>query len=141
MGNTTVTSNVDQVAAELKRRAKIALEMCGGKAETYAKKLCPVSKGQTIVSNGKTITIPGGTLRRSITHQIEGDFTVVIGTPVKYAPYVEMGHAQTPGRYVPAIGKRLVKSWVNGKPFLAPALADHVDEYNQIFEKVMKGNP
>ena len=37
---------------------------------------------------------------------------------VAYAPYVEYGHRQTPGRYVPAIGKRLVKSWVEGQHFL-----------------------
>lgn len=35
-----------------------------------------------------------------------------------YASYVEHGHRQTPGRYVPAIGKRLVKSWVEGKHML-----------------------
>jgi hypothetical protein len=31
---------------------------------------------------------------------------------------VEYGHRQTPGRYVPAIGKRLVASWVEGQHFL-----------------------
>ena len=37
---------------------------------------------------------------------------------VYYASYVENGHRQTPGRYVPAIGKRLVASWVEGKHML-----------------------
>lgn len=34
---------------------------------------------------------------------------------VEYASYYEYGHRQTPGRYVPAIGKRLVASYVNGR--------------------------
>ena len=34
----------------------------------------------------------------------------------EYVPaYVEYGHRQQPGRYVPAIGKRLKKGWVEGK--------------------------
>lgn len=65
-----------------------------------------------------------GALRRgwtanglSITHE-GNSYTVEIVNPVEYASYVEFGHRQTPGRYVPAIGKRLVKSWVNGQFFL-----------------------
>lgn len=46
---------------------------------------------------------------------------------------MEIGHHQTPGRYVPAIGKRLVRPFVPGKPYLAPALKDHISEYEQIF--------
>jgi hypothetical protein len=37
---------------------------------------------------------------------------------VKYASYVEFGHRQTPGRYVPALGKRLKEGWVDGQYFL-----------------------
>ena len=46
------------------------------------------------------------------------NYTVEIINPVKYASYVEYGHVQEPGRFVPAIGKTLKKSWVNGKYFL-----------------------
>ena len=35
-----------------------------------------------------------------------------------YASYVEHGHTQEPGRFVPAIGKRLKRSWVEGQHFL-----------------------
>lgn len=35
-----------------------------------------------------------------------------------YASYVEHGHPQEIGRYVPAIGKRLVRGWVEGQHFL-----------------------
>lgn len=45
-----------------------------------------------------------------------GGFLVIeIVNPVEYASYVEFGHRQTPGRYVPAIGKRLKKGWVEGR--------------------------
>ena len=45
----------------------------------------------------------------------------------KYAPFVEYGHKQQVGRYVPAIGKRLVGPWVEGKPFMEPALRKSKD--------------
>ena len=40
---------------------------------------------------------------------------VEIYNSTEYAEYVEFGNRQTPGRYVPAIGKRLKKAWVPGK--------------------------
>ena len=47
--------------------------------------------------------------RRGSTYQIE------IVNPVHYASYVEYGHRQTPGRYVPALGKCLKQGWVKGR--------------------------
>lgn len=41
-------------------------------------------------------------------------FEVTVSNPIEYASYVEYGHRQTPGRYVPAIGKRLKSGWVKG---------------------------
>ena len=117
----SVTSHRHTVESDVTKAIHRALEICGGKAETHAKELCPVSPG-------------GGHLRRSITHKREGDDTELIASDVKYAPYVEFGHHQTPGRYVPAIGKRLVASYVPGKPYMAPALENHVSEYKEVFE-------
>lgn len=46
----------------------------------------------------------------------EGDvFVIEILNPVEYGSYVEYGHRQKIGRYVPAIGKRLKNGWVPGK--------------------------
>lgn len=115
----SVTSHRHTIESDVTKAINRALEICGGKAETYAKKLCPVDTGN---------------LRNSITHQREGDDTELIGTSVEYAPYVEIGHHQEPGRYVPAIGKRLVASYVPGKPYMAPALQNHVSEYKEVFE-------
>lgn len=43
-----------------------------------------------------------------------GIYKIEITNPVEYASYVEYGHRQEPGRYVPAIGRRLKKAWVPG---------------------------
>ena len=128
-GNTftvSVTSHAGAVHSEVDAAIKRALEICGGKAETYAKQLCHVSKPY------------GGTLRDSITHKAEGDDTELIGSDVKYAPYVEFGHHQEPGRFVPAIGKRLVRDYVPGNPYLAPSLENHIGEYRNVFENELK---
>lgn len=45
-------------------------------------------------------------------------FQIEVLNPVNYASYVEFGHRQEPGRFVPAIGKRLVSSWVEGQYML-----------------------
>ena len=61
----------------------------------------------------------GGTLRRGWTIGPiikEGNtIKVQIFNPVEYASYVEYGHRQEPGRYVPALGKQLKQGWVFGK--------------------------
>lgn len=64
--------NTDKVAEEFVAACKRALEICGGKAETYAKINCPVRTGN---------------LRNSITHDVAKDGkSVTIGTDVEYAP-------------------------------------------------------
>lgn len=66
--------------------------------------------------SGKT----GGTLRRGWSAngvtiaQVYNKYIITIYNPVEYASYVEYGHRQTPGRYVPALGKRLKAGWVKG---------------------------
>ena len=61
----------------------------------------------------------GGTLRRSWTvgtiEKSGNPYTIKVTNDQLYASYVEFGHRQTPGRYVPAIGKCLKKSWVEGQ--------------------------
>lgn len=74
----------------------------------------------------------GGTLRRGWTggQQVSNANTYAQGLPVnvisnthwidiinqvEYASYIEYGHRQTPGRYVPALGKQLKQSWVPGQ--------------------------
>lgn len=58
-------------------------------------------------------TVPAASVER-----IAGGYAVTLTNSTYYASYVEEGHRQTIGRYVPAIGKRLVKGWVEGQHFL-----------------------
>lgn len=76
MANVIFTSNRKEVIAAADAAKTRALEIMGGKAETYAKAICPVDTGN---------------LRNSITHQQYDENTEVIGSNVYYAPFVELG--------------------------------------------------
>ena len=122
-----VSSNLYLVNKASKEAIVKAAISIGMTVSGYAQDLCPVDTGL---------------LRDSITHAYndEGDqVTLLVGTNVEYAPYVELGHKQQPGRYVPKIGKRLKRSWVPGKPFLRPAFENHRDEIEQIILSTMEG--
>ncbi|MBP3410476.1 MAG: HK97 gp10 family phage protein [Clostridia bacterium] len=47
-----------------------------------------------------------------------GHYSMTLKNPMHYASYVEYGHKQKPGRFVPAIGKRLVNRFVEGVHFV-----------------------
>ena len=67
----------------------------------------------------KRTPVREGLLRRNWTvsdvRKNGSNYEIEVSNSTEYASYVEYGHRQTPGRYVPAIGKRLKKSWVKGK--------------------------
>lgn len=101
-----------------------ALDIIGNKAADYAAALAPVKSSN---------------LKQNIESRVVMDEKAVyVGTAVEYAPYVEFGHHQQVGRYVPAIGKRLVREFVPAKPFLKPAIQNHLDEYKHILESELK---
>lgn len=103
--------------------------------------------GQYPAESGKV----GGTLKRGWTgrrdvepttyamklpvERIANGYIITIINPVKYASYVEYGHRQTPGRFVPALGKRLKKSWVDGQFMLTNAEAVLEKNLPKIIEK------
>lgn len=62
-------------------------------------------------------------------------FRIVIVNPVEYASYVEYGHRQTPGRYVPALGKKLKEGWVPGSFMLTISAEEIQRKSPQIIEK------
>ena len=96
-----MTSHKDEVLDELDSKVEIALEKIGLRAETHAKRYCPVDTGR---------------LRNSISHTQSGDIAY-IGTNVEYAQDVEFGTSkQKPQPYLkPAVTdhvdeyKRIVK--------------------------------
>ncbi|MBN1059342.1 HK97 gp10 family phage protein [Clostridium botulinum] len=76
-----------------------------------------------------------GALRRSITHdhpkKIEDKYIITCGSSLEYAQSVEKGHIQEVGKYVPAIRKKLVKSFVPGKHMIQ----NNVDLYQDYMEQ------
>lgn len=83
MSSVDITDNTGEFKEALERAMARALEIIGGKAETYAKGLTPVG---TVASTHVEHYI-GGTLRNSITHRVDTDGgTVEVGSNVEYAP-------------------------------------------------------
>lgn len=132
-------SHVDEVISALNAAKPKILETIGLKAEKYAKALCPVG---TVESTGKK-GYRGGTLRNSITHQIDDD-TLSVGSNVEYAPYVELG---TGPNFTPPPewesfdtpkGNGVGHGYVKPRPYLRPAIEEHLSEYADIIEKELK---
>lgn len=116
--------NTDAIIKATDEAIYNALDIIGNKAADYAAGLAPVD-----TSN----------LKNSMTSEVnQEEKAVYVGTDVEYAPFVEFGHHQEVGRYVPAIGKRLVREFVPAKPFLKPAIENHLDEYKHILESELK---
>ena len=81
----------------------------------------------------------GGTLRRGWTigkiRKEGNNYVIDVTNDVEYASYVEFGHRQTPGRYVPALGKRLKKGWVDGQFMLTISEKEIKEAAPAILEK------
>lgn len=128
MADVQITDNSPQFKAALEQACARALEIVGGKAESYAKGLVPVDTG---------------TLRNSITHQVDGN-TVMIGSAVHYAPYVELGTGKEyspPPEWMQNNAERghgLGSYNRNPKPYLRPAVENHIDEYKNVIENELK---
>ena len=60
-----------------------------------------------------------GRLRNSITGAYDGN-SAQVGTNVEYGPYVELGTSK-----------------MKERPFIKPAMAEHIDEYKEIFERIL----
>lgn len=93
-------------------------------------------KGQAKFKKVRTHT--GGTLRRGWTVKdmsYFGTYRFDVFNNVFYCTYVENGHRQTPGRYVPAIGKKLKRSWVPGKHMLSLSVEELQKNADKIIEK------
>lgn len=134
------TDNSPEALAELRRAKTRILEIIGQKAEGYAKKLCPVGTSESTGIKGYR----GGTLRNSITHNVNGD-VLSVGSNVEYAPYVELGtgpYFQAPPEWEKFTSKRgsgVGKAYVQPRPYIRPAIEEHADEYKQIAEKELRG--
>lgn len=105
MAQITFHSNLGTIEKATAEQLARAAEIIGGMAESYAKQLCPVDTGN---------------LRNSITHTTEDEgHTVVIGTSVYYAPFVELG-TNKPHR--------------EPRPYLRPAIENHTEQYKGVLQ-------
>ena len=143
--------HIEEVEQYTEKSIRTALEYIGLKAETYAKLKCPVDTGllrnsiaHAVSGRAPRIGKSGGFYKSSYpdkqgrTHigvysnskrapTSKGDIRVYVGTNVKYAPYVEMGHIDVrSGRHI------------SPQPFIRPALFDHIQEYEQDLISVLK---
>lgn len=126
-----ITDNSGLVREEFQAAALRALEKCGLTAEGYAKLLCHVDTGN---------------LRNSITHQVdEAEHSVYIGTNSEYAAYVELGTGkyypggrQTPWMYQDSHGNWHLTYGQRAQPYLKPAVADHVQQYESIIRSELQ---
>lgn len=101
-----------EIAARLLRRVKQRTPVGQYEVITYTTK-----DGRTFTFNdGKQ----GGTLRNNwkienVVTKHGNVYEIEVFNPMEYASYVEYGHRQQVGRFVPQIGKRLKSGWVEGQ--------------------------
>lgn len=112
-----------------------------GRVLSKVVKKTPVSAGVFTVdpNTKKRVKVaPGGTLRQrwnAIPSAKHGKvYEGKVLNNVKYASYVEHGHRQHVGQYVPVLGKRLKKPWVPG----AHMLQKSHDEVKKDAEKIVR---
>ena len=133
-----IEDNTGQVLASMKAQVARALEIIGGKAESYTKALTPVDTGA---------------LRNSFTHSVGGT-TVTVGSNIEYGPYVELGTGKLyspPPDWMEAQAQRGrgLDRWVykgddgkfhmafprHGVHMLQTGVGAHIGEYNDIIKR------
>lgn len=109
-GGFRISIRDDRVTPHLDRLSRLDAEDCviatANELGTAAKAAAPRDTGG--LANSVRVDVSGGRGR--------------VGYAAEHAPHVEYGHRQTPGRYVPAIGKRLKASFVPGQHFFRPCV-------------------
>lgn len=134
-----LTNNIGEIIYMSDNAIDLALEIIGLKAEKYAKARCPVGTPESTGIKGYR----GGTLRNSITHTVQEN-TLSVGTNVEYAPYVELGtgpYFQAPPaweQFDAPKGKGVGHSYVRPRPYLKPAIVDHLDEYKDVIKNELE---
>lgn len=127
-----------------------AAEVVGGMMESKAKEYVT----EAVYTNDSLgWYIRTGNLRNSIAHAVEQDengTAAVVGSTAGYSMYVELGtgiHAeggggrQTPWKYQDAKGNWHTTSGMPSRPFLRPALENHIKEYQETVEAILRDMP
>lgn len=130
--------NSAEVLAAKEQAIIAALEAVGQQAVSHAK--------QNITREGRVDT---SAMRDSVNHQVvASEDAVYVGTNQEYAIYHEYGTGiyadggrgrQTPWRYQDKRGEWHTTRGIKAIHFLQNAAQDHVDEYKNIVESILKG--
>lgn len=87
----------------------------------------PTGERGTVEVNGKEYHIQTEHMRRSWgtgkLERVARDYRMAVTNSASYASFVNDGHRQTPGRFVPILGKRLVANFVEGQHMAEKAQA------------------
>lgn len=125
-------TNLDKALMSLNYKTLEALETCGLLAESYAQENLTASHA-----------VDTGNLRNSIQHKVGID-DMYVGTNVEYGVYVEMGTGiytsggrQTPWSYQDAKGKWHRTRGMRARPFVKPAIAEHIDTYSRVIKDTL----
>lgn len=109
--NFTIKSDLtDEILAEKNESVLKAMRVISMKAEGYAKK--------SLTDSGAVDT---GRLRGSVTGEYDGN-GIQVGTNVEYGPYIELGTYK-----------------MRARPYIRPSIADHIQEYQEILKRILKG--
>lgn len=144
MPNVEFVSHIDTVRKATDAALERAAEIIGGMMETKAK-MYITDEVYTNDSHGWYIRT--GNLRNSITHDSVSDdhsVTIVVGSPVDYAPYVELGTGvyaedgkgrKTPWRYQDKDGNWHATRGMPPRPYLRPAVENHIRDYRAVLQQ------
>lgn len=117
---TIENDHTDEVLQALKENEDAILLAWGEAAEGFAKEEISKKVYDTPESPYYKRT---GRLRNSITYETsESEHAVYIGSNVEYAPYVELGTSRMAAR-----------------PFLKPAVTEHIEDYKAIMNDIISG--
>lgn len=130
LGIDVKNDHTDKFLEKVAEAVDLALEECGSECERYAKMKCPVDTG--LLRNSVTYAVhghspaetsykadSGGRTGSYSGSAPDGEQCVYVGTNVEYSAYVEMGSSKHK----------------DPKPFLKPALQDHMGKYKSIIQK------
>lgn len=133
-----VKSNREIFEQAAQQAIENAMEQCGLLAEGYAQ-----------MELTKQNAVDTGNLRNSITHKVvdnTNDVAMYVGTTVEYGPYVEIGTGkyvkggrQDPWAFQDAKGDWHMTSGMKARPYVKPAIADHVKVYKEVIKDALKG--
>lgn len=113
-----IIDNTDKAKSQMADAIERAVEKLGLLGEGFAIDEVDKAVYDTPPSDSYVRT---GALRNSITHRTD-DTSAYIGSGIQYAPYVEYGTSK-----------------MKPRPFIKPAITEHISEYKEAIEQELKG--